>query len=100
MLLAVKSTISLLATAALLALSGVSCERPGPEAHGSGYGVGIPRVAFTLTGEPRFKGGSKLGFRDPAHPPEPQPWSHTLSAAGARDCDHLAIDGRLRAKTP
>jgi hypothetical protein len=96
----VKRSIALMIAAASLAVAGASCERPGPAARGSGYGAGIPREAITLTGEPRFKGGSKLGFPDPAHPPEPLPWSHTVAGAGAQACDHLAIDGRLRAKTP
>jgi hypothetical protein len=64
----------------LIACAGLAlpaCESPSPTVTGSGYGPGLPGTALTLRGEPAFKGGSRLGFPDPAHPPERVQWGHT-----------------------
>ena len=97
-----KRTIFLLAAMAGVSMLGVACERPGPHAAGSGYGVGIPRQALILRGEPRWNAGSKLGFRDSAHPPEANPltWNPAVAVGADETCGHLAMGKRLSAKTP
>jgi hypothetical protein len=48
-------------------LAGLSpaCHRPGTHAVGSGYGVGIPRQAFTFGNEPQTRGIDTCGVDAP-----------------------------------
>jgi len=50
-------------TATVLAIG--ACQPPGSHASGTGYGVGIPRVAFTIGNEPQARGFDTLGVAAP-----------------------------------
>jgi hypothetical protein len=42
-----------------------ACQSPSPHANGTGYGVGIPRVAFTFGNEPQARGFDTVGVEAP-----------------------------------
>ncbi len=66
-----------------LAVFGPSCRvhKAGPAAHGAGYGAGLARQAVTLGGDRATRGEPMTGFDDPAHTPEPLPWSSAPTSA-------------------
>jgi hypothetical protein len=46
-------------------MSTAGCRKAGPHAGGTGYGVGIPRVAYTIGNEPQAHGASTQGVSAP-----------------------------------
>jgi len=60
-----------------LTLFGPSCRvhKPGPAAHGAGYGAGLARQAVIFGGDRATRGQPMTGWEDPAKAPEPLPWS-------------------------